>query len=134
MKVIALVLALGLAAAAHADPAATPLSDPPKPIPSLRAEGARIIAVMAEGDRFPMVNPTVTLDGTEDFGWSPSGRAGKLHAGAMAATFIGEMLLGLGASPFAAVGALVTGATLDAASSDAARDQEAARPGAKPAR
>ena len=134
MKALALVLTLGLGTVAHADPGATPLSDPPKPIRSLRAEGARIIAVMEEGERFPMIEPLVSYDGTVDFGWSPRGRAGKLHAASMISTFVGEILLGAGGSPFAAVGALVTGATLDAAASDAARDQEAARPVAKPSR
>jgi hypothetical protein len=128
MKAIALVLTLGLATAAHADSVVSRESDPPKPIKSLRDEGARIIATMEEGERFPMVAPLVSLDGTEDFGWSPRGRAGNLHAAAMTATFVGEMLLGLGASPFAAVGALAVGATLDAAASDAADAQEAARP------
>jgi hypothetical protein len=128
MKAIALVLTLGLVTAAHADPVLTRASDPPKPVKSLREEGARIVATMEEGERFPMVAPLLTLDGRDTFGWSPRGRAGTLHAGAMTATFIGEMLLGLGASPFAAVGALAVGATLDAAASDASRDQEAARP------
>lgn len=128
MKAIALALALGLATVASADPAVTRASDPPKPIRSLRAEGARIIATMEEGERFPMVSPIITLDGTDSFGWAPRGRAGKLHVAAMTATIVGEMLLGLGASPFAAVGALLTGATLDAAASDAAHDQEAERP------
>ncbi|MBA3452815.1 MAG: hypothetical protein H0T42_06980 [Deltaproteobacteria bacterium] len=129
MKAIALVLTFGLATAAHADPTAvTRESDPPKPIKSLRAEGARIIATMEIGERFPMVSPIITLDGSEDFGWNPRGRAGNLHAAAMGATFVGEMLLGLGASPFAAIGALAVGATLDAAASDAAHDQESVRP------
>lgn len=128
MKAIALVLTLGLATAAHADSVVTRAADPPKPIKSLREEGARIVATMEEGERFPMVTPLISLDGTENFGWSPRGRAGTLHAGAMTATFVGEMLLGLGASPFAALGALAVGATLDAAASDAAHDQEAARP------
>lgn len=102
--------------------------DPPTPIKSLREEGARIVATMEEGERFPMVAPLISLDGTQDFGWRPRGRAASLNAGAMTATFIGEMLLGLGASPFAAVGALAVGATLDAAASDAAAAQEAERP------
>lgn len=133
MKAIALVVTLGLATAAYADSAVTRASDPPKPIKSLREEGARIIATMEQGERFPMVEPLISIDGTLDFGWSPRGRAGKLHAAAMTATFVGEMLLGLGASPFAAVGALAVGATLDAASSDAADAQEAARPVGPPA-
>ncbi len=128
MKAIALVLTLGLATSAAADPVLTRESDPPKPLKSLREEGARIVATMEEGERFPMVAPLLTLDGREDFGWSPRGRAGTLHAGAMTATFVGEMLLGVGASPFAAIGAFAVGATLDAAASDAAHDQEAARP------
>lgn len=133
MKAIALVVTLGLATTAYADPSISRATDPPKPIKSLREEGARIIAVMAEGDRFPMVSPIISLDGTEDFGWRPRGRAAALNAGAMGATMVGEILLGLGASPFAAVGALLAGATLDAAAQDADRDQEAARP-VKPVR
>src|SRR5665647_3170361 len=128
MKAIALVVTLGLATTAHADPSMTAASDPPKPLKSMRAEGARIVATMEEGERFPVVTPLISLDGTQDFGWSPRGRAAKLNAASMTATFIGEMLLGLGASPFAAVGALAAGATLDAAAADADRDQEAQRP------
>jgi hypothetical protein len=45
----------------------------------------------------------------------------------MAATLLGEILLGTG-SPLAGVGAMVTGATLDAAAADADRDAEARRP------
>ncbi len=128
MKAITLVLTIGLVGAGHADSAVTRATDPPKPIKSLREQGARIVATMEEGERFPMVTPLISLDGTQDFGWSPRGRAASLNAGAMTATFIGEMLLDLGASPFAALGALAVGATLDAAASDTVHEQEAARP------
>lgn len=60
MKANALVVTLGLATTAYADPIITRATDPPKPIKWLREEGARIIATMEEGERFPMVTPLLT--------------------------------------------------------------------------
>ena len=129
MKAIALVVTLGLGSVAYADPSLSRATDPPKPILSLRAEGARIVATMEAGEHFPMVSPILTINGNYHFvGWSPRGRAGALTGAAMGATLAGELLLGFDASPFAVIGAFVAAATLDAAASDAARDQEAARP------
>ncbi|HEY5945833.1 MAG TPA: hypothetical protein VIV40_10095, partial [Kofleriaceae bacterium] len=54
-------------------------------------------------------------------------RSAALHGGSMGATILGEILIGTG-SPLAGVGALVTGATLDAAGADVDRDAEARRP------
>ncbi len=53
-------------------------------------------------------------------------RSAALHGASIGATLVGEILIGTG-SPLAGVGALLTGATLDAAAADADRDSEAQR-------
>lgn len=133
MRLAVIAISLACATGVHADPDATPVSTPPKPLPSLRAEGARVASEMAEAERLPGVTPIISFDGRFGLGWAPNGRAATLNAGASAATFVGEMLMYLGA-PLAAVGALATGATLDAAASDAARDTEARESRVRPVR
>lgn len=107
--------------------------DPPEPIvKSLRLEALRVAGERAESDwRFPTPEP---IFGYQDGGWfmgygayrPRTARSAALHGGSMAATLLGEILIGTG-SPLAGVGALVTGATLDAAAADVDRDAEAKR-------
>jgi hypothetical protein len=87
----------------------SPLLSPPtwdvKPVPSLRLEAVRVAGERFEGDwRYPEPG---TLGGIDGNGW-----------------FVGEILLSAD-SPLAGVGALIGGATLDAAAADADRDAEA---------
>jgi hypothetical protein len=105
---------------------------PPQPVPSLRLEALRIAGERADGDwRFPTPEPVF---GYQDGGWfmgygayrPRTKRSAALHGGSMASTLLGEILIGSG-SPLAGVGALVTGATLDAAAADVDRDAEARR-------
>lgn len=67
------------------------------------------------------------MSGDWYFGWGyyrpTSRRSAALHGGAMGATLLGEILVGTG-SPLAGVGAMLTGATLDAAAADTDRDAE----------
>lgn len=111
-----------------------PLFDAPTPtaVPSLRIEAARVAAErFADSWRYPEPGP---LLGYERGAWfvgtgfyrPRSRRAAALHTGSVAATILGEVLVGLD-SPLAGVGALLTGATLDAAAADADRDAEASR-------
>ncbi len=104
---------------ASADPAATPLPDPPvrarQPV-SLRAEATRVATDMAAVQS--RSDPDLLIAPWQMGRWSANGRAAKLEAGAAAATFAGELALGLGGSPIAALGAFVAGATLDAAAAD----------------
>lgn len=139
------VLASGVAAA---DPAAPP-TPPPIPVQapqlgpfqfpriqlppiSLRLEAARIAADrFAETWRYPEPGPILGRDGGAWFTgvgyYQPrTPRAAALHGGAMAATLVGEILMSAN-SPLAGVGAMLTGATLDAATADADRAAEARR-------
>jgi len=105
------------------------IPDKPPP-PSLRLEAARVAAERFDGDwRYPEPGPLLLRDGGDWFvgagHYRPrSGRAAALHGGSIAATMVGEILLSAD-SPLAGVGALLTGATLDAATADADRDAEA---------
>jgi hypothetical protein len=106
-----------------------PINRPP---PSLRLEAARVMAERFAGDwRFPEPGPLLGVDGGTWFTgagyYQPrSRRAAALHGGSIAATLLGEILLAAD-SPLAGVGALVTGATLDAAAADADRAAESKR-------
>ena len=107
--------------------------DPPQPVvPSLRLEAIRIAGERADNDwRFPEPG---AIAGIENglfymgyFHYRPrNARSAALHGGSIAATMLGEILLGSG-SPAAGVGALLTGATLDAAAADVDRDAESRR-------
>jgi len=122
-------------------PARTPLvltplaliETPSAPPISLRLEAARIAAERFEDNwRYPVPGPIVGLDGNAWFvgagHYRPrTARSAALHGGSMGASILGEILVGTG-SPLAGVGALITGATLDAAAADADRDAEAAHP------
>lgn len=107
---------------------------PPTPpdVPSLRIEAARVASEKFEDSwRFPDVGPLFGVDGGLWFvGYGryrpKSARAAALHGGSIAATLVGEILLQAD-SPLAGVGAMLTGATLDAASADADRNAEASR-------
>ncbi len=105
--------------------------DPPAPpVKSLRLEAARIAGEVSESNwRYPIPGDVVAYDGGNWFigygHYQPrSARSAALHGGSMAATLLGEILVGSG-SPVAGVGALLTGATLDAAAADVDRDAEA---------
>jgi hypothetical protein len=107
---------------------------PPTPaeVPSLRVEAARVASEAFENSwRFPDVGPLFSVDGGLWFvgngRYRPrSARAAALHGGSIAATLIGEILIQAD-SPLAGVGALLTGATLDAATADADRNADARR-------
>lgn len=132
-----------LTATAAADPPQRPhlvlspfqLSGPTPQLPpvSLRIEAARVAAERFEDSwRFPEPGPMVGWDGQAWFVgagyYHPlSARSAALHTGSMAATMVGEILVGSG-SPLAGVGAMLTGATLDAAGADVDRDTEARHP------
>lgn len=126
-------------AAAPAAPASSLLPPgvlllPPTPpdIPSLRIEAARVAFQRFEDSwRFPDVEPLLGIDGGLWFvgqgRYRPrSARAAALHSGSIAATLVGEILLAAD-SPLAGIGAMLTGATLDAATADADRAAEARR-------
>jgi hypothetical protein len=114
----------------------TPLSlfDTPQPIvPSLRLEAARVASERYQDTwRYPDQEAIIGMDGN---GWffgvghyrPRTARSAALHAGSVGATLLGEILLSVD-SPLAGLGALATGATLDAAGADADRDAEAAQP------
>src|SRR5687768_12286873 len=104
--------------------------DPPKPVPpSLRLEAIRVAGERADNDwRYPGPGPIVGMEHgifyVGYFHYRPrSARSAALHGGSMAATLLGEILLESG-TPAAGVGALLTGATLDAAAADVDRDVE----------
>ena len=106
---------------------------PPPPVKSLRIEALRIAGERSEADwRFPEPEPIIGFrtDGSFFMGYPQhrprNARSAALHGGAAASTLLGEILLGTGA-PIAGVGALLTGATLDAAAADVDRDAEARR-------
>lgn len=124
-------------------PAAAPASSllpptvlilPPTPpeVPSLRVEAARSAFEQFEDSwRFPDAGPLFGMDGGLWFvghgRYHPrSARAAALHGGSIAATILGEILLQAD-SPIAGIGAMLTGATLDAATADADRAAEARR-------
>jgi hypothetical protein len=111
----------------------TPLTlfEVPQPIvPSLRIEAARVAAERYQDNwRFPEPGALAGFDGSGFFigagYYRPrTARSAALHAGAAASSLLGEILLATD-SPLAGLGALATGATLDAAAADADRDAEA---------
>ncbi len=145
-----LVVTLGTAAADPiVNPAPTPTSAPPvltmpslspmlmadvpaPPVLSLRLEAARVAGEQfALQWRYPEPGPLLGVEGGLWYigvgRYSPrSRRSAALHTGSVAATLLGEILLAAD-SPIAGIGALLTGATLDAAAADADRDAEARR-------
>jgi len=144
LRIIAIVMFT--AGIAGADPSTDPIPIPatlvlqttlfeeptPTVVPSLRLEAARVAQERYDGQwRYPEPGELVGFDGTGIFfghgHYRPrSRRAAALHAGSVGATLLGEILLATG-SPLAGLGALATGATLDAAAADSDRDAEAAR-------
>lgn len=109
------------------------LDVPPPPVLSLRLEAVRVAGERVEGDwRYP--EPGLVF-GYDQAGWflghshyrPRTARSAALHGGSMASTLLGEILLSAH-SPVAGVGALLTGATLDAAAADVDRDAEAKKP------
>lgn len=143
MRVASLALVLCVAGPALADPraaATTPpqlsafmfVDVPPPPPPSLRVEAARVVGENFQNSwRYPEPG---TLGGVDGGSWflgngkyrPRTRRSAALHGASIGATLVGEILIGSG-SPLAGVGALLTGATLDAAAADADRDSEAQR-------
>lgn len=115
-------------------PIATPLLTfdelPPLPTPSLRLEALRVAGERADNDwRYPEPGPIASYmhgDWFLGFGYyrPRSTRSAVLHGTSMAATLAGEILMGTG-TPLAGVGAMLAGATLDAAAADVDRDAEA---------
>jgi hypothetical protein len=149
MRSSAIVVMCLAGGTAHADPATSsalpqppfltlqpiPMFSDPLPVPSvtsLRLDAARAAAEVFENSwRYPDAAPAFSLDGDRWFFghgmYAPrSSRAAALHGGSMAATLVGQILIGTG-SPLAGVSAMVTGATLDAAAADVDRDAEARR-------
>lgn len=143
---LALVVLTGVAAA---DPSTTAPAQPPAPTPpvltaftfvdvpqtpppSLRIEALRVANENWENSwRYPQPGPILGIDSGQwfmgDAYYRPrTARSAGLHAGSIGATLVGEILVGSG-SPLAGVGALLTGATLDAAAADVDRDAEARR-------
>jgi hypothetical protein len=106
---------------------------PSAPVPSLRLEAVRVAGERWANDwRYPEPGPIIGFDGGlwyvgTGYYRPRSARAAALHGASVTATILGEILLAAD-SPLAGVGALLTGATLDAANADADRDAEAARP------
>jgi hypothetical protein len=124
-------LLIGTAIAA-ADPGAVPLPDPPPPrraVRSLREEATRVATELV--DVHSSRDPDLLLMPWRIERWSADGRAGQLEGGAAAATLVGELILGLGGAPIAALAAAAAGATLDVAAADAEAASEPA-PVAKP--
>jgi hypothetical protein len=108
--------------------------DPPAPpVKSLRLEALRVAGERVDSDwRYPDPGPVFGYQKGSwfvgyDYYHPRTARSAALHGGSMASTLIGEILLDSGA-PVAGVGALLTGATLDAAAADVDRDAEARRP------
>ena len=148
MRVASLALVLIVAGPAFADPDPAPaptttpppqlsaflftVDIPPPPPLSLRIEAARVIGQNFENSwRYPEPG---TLGGVDGGSWflgyghyrPRTHRSAALHGASIGATLAGEILLGTG-SPLAGIGALLTGATLDAAAADVDRDSEAQR-------
>lgn len=113
-------------------PAVLLLPPTPQPVPSLRVEAARVASEQFDTSwRFPDVGPLFGVDGGLWFvghgRYRPrTARSAALHGGSIAATLVGEILLSAD-SPLAGVGALLTGATLDAAAAEADGNAEARR-------
>jgi hypothetical protein len=146
MRSLLLALAATVTTTASADPDPAPpptpltttgpvlrLDLPTLPPVSLRLEAARVAAErFSESWRYPEPGNLLSLDGSL---WYVGGgyyqprtaRSAALHGGSLAATMLGEILLSA-RSPAAGVGALLTGATLDAAAADVDRDAESRRP------
>ena len=141
LRVISVLVLLAAPAVADPDPDPDPVPtftlqtsmfDQPTPtpqVPSLRLEAARVANEhFADTWRYPEPGDLGGYDGSWYFGNSRyhprSRRAAALAGGAAGATLLGEILLGTG-SPLAGVGALVTGATLDAAAADVDNATEA---------
>lgn len=153
MRHLPLLLVVLAAGPALADPATTsttaPSTTPPTngslmltplllvelpqlPVPSLRLEALRVAGQRADNDwRYPEPGPLLGVDG--DLWWMGYGhyrprtaRSAALHTGSIAATMAGQILLSAD-SPVAGIGALLTGATLDAAGADVDRDAESRR-------
>jgi hypothetical protein len=109
------------------------LDVPKLPPVSLRLEAARVANdVFGASWRYPEPGSMLAVEGGYWFigvgDYRPrTARSAALHGGSIAATMLGEILLGTG-SPLGGVGALVTGATLDAAAADVDRDAESRRP------
>jgi len=106
---------------------------PSLPVPSLRLEAVRIAGARVDSDwRYPEPGTLLGNDGGQWFlgvgHYRPrNARSAALHGGSMAATIAGQILMAAD-SPLAGVGALLTGATLDAAAADVDRDAESQRP------
>ena len=147
LRIVAIVMCTGGIAAADPDPDLSVSSisvptftlqtqlftvPPPVSVPSLRLEAARVAHEKYDGQwRYPEPGVLGGIDGNgiffgHGFYRPRSDRASALHAGAIGATLLGEILLGTG-SPLAGVAALAAGATMDAAAADSDRDAEAAR-------
>ncbi len=105
---------------------------PPPPPPSLRIEALRVANENWENSwRYPEAGPILGVEGGQwfmgDAHYRPrTARSAALHGASIGASIAGEILLGTG-SPLAGIGALLTGATLDAAASDVDHDSEARR-------
>lgn len=105
---------------------------PRLPPPSLRIEAMRVASENFESSwRYPEPGPLFGSDhGLWYMGYGHyrprTARSAALHGGSIAATLLGEILLAAD-SPLAGVGALITGATLDAAAADVDRDAESRR-------
>jgi hypothetical protein len=105
---------------------------PTLPVPSLRLEAIRVAGERFDLDwRYPEPGPLFGSEGGQWFigygHYRPlTKRSAALHTGSIAATMIAEILLSAD-SPLAGVGALITGATLDAAAADTDRDAESRR-------
>ncbi len=106
---------------------------PPPPVKSLRLEALRVAGERVDSDwRYPDPGPVFGYQKGSwfvgyDYYHPRTRRSAALHGGSMASTLLGEILLDSGA-PVAGVGALLTGATLDAAAADVDRDAEARHP------
>ncbi len=106
---------------------------PSLPVPSLRLEAVRIAGERVDSDwRYPEPGSLLGSEGGQWFlgygHYRPrTARSAALHGGSMAATIAGQILMSAD-SPLAGVGALLTGATLDAAAADVDRDAESRRP------
>lgn len=149
MRAASFALVLFVAGTAFADPDPAPAATttppppqlsaflfavdiPPPPPPSLRIEAVRVANENWENSwRYPQPGPLFGIEGglwfMGDGHYRPrTRRSAALHSASIGATLAGEILLGTG-SPLAGVGALLTGATLDAAAADVDHDSESRR-------